>query len=117
VDYAYDAGGRLVRVSYPSGEVLYYEYDNTQHLLTFSSAPDAKTKPVVLLRNEYEHGRISKQTFSDGKVYTYTYQLGDDADSIRGATVLTPDGVTFEVDIRESDSAVRERQAQHSKTS
>ncbi len=89
VDYAYDAGGRLVRVSYPSGEVLYYEYDNTQHLLTFSSAPDAKTKPVVLLRNEYEHGRISKQTFSDGKVYTYTYQLGDDADSIRGATVLT----------------------------
>jgi len=45
VAYGYDELGRLASVTYPSGEVLHYEYDGMQHLLTFSVAPDAKATP------------------------------------------------------------------------
>ena len=108
VDYSYDDRGRLVKVTYPSGEVLSYEYDSTQHLLTFSVAPDAKAKPVALLRNEYDNGKIVRQTFGN-QSYLYSYEPGAE-DSIRSATVRTPHGTVYDVSMCDNDcSAVRER--------
>lgn len=111
VHYRYDEHGRLTSVAYPTGEIFYYEYDSTQHLLTVSTAPDVNTKPLVLMRNEYEHGKITKQTFADGKTYTYSYNPPD-ADSVNSATVRTPDGTTFDLGITEWSSSIRIREAQ-----
>jgi YD repeat-containing protein len=111
VRYGYDERNRLISVTYPSGEVFHYEYDNTQHLLTFSVSPDAKTAPLVLLRNEYESGRIAKQTFADGATYTYNYNLANDG-SVNAARVRTPDGRIFNIDVGGDYSTVREQNPQ-----
>jgi len=108
VHYCYDEHGQLISVTYPSGEVLSYEYDSTQHMLTFNVAPDAKTAPRVLLRNEYEQGRLAKQTLADGETYTYTYYPAN-AGPIHTARVRTPDGTIFDLDISRLGSTVRER--------
>jgi YD repeat-containing protein len=110
VRYDYDEHNRLTSVTYPSGEVYHYEYDNTQHLLTFSVAPDAKTAPRLLLRNEYENGRITKQSFADGSAYTYNYTVGSD-NSVTAAVVRTPDGRVFNLEFDDgySDATVREQ--------
>ena len=107
VKYAYDERGRLTSVTYPSGEIYSYAYDGTQHMLTFSVAPDAKTVPKVLLRNEYSNGRVTKQTLADGSTYAYSYtpELGD---PIRGASVVTPEGKRFVLGIDDSGSIVRQ---------
>jgi YD repeat-containing protein len=106
VRYRYDERGRLASVAYPSGEIFYYEYDRTQHLLTVSTAPDSNAKPLVLMRNEYESGKITKQTFADGKTYTYSYKPIN-AESVGSATVSTPDGKTYDLGITEWSSSVR----------
>jgi YD repeat-containing protein len=112
VAYEYDELGRLASVTYPSGEVLHYEYDSTQHLLTFSVAPDAKAAPRLLLRNEYQNGRLVKQTLADGKAYTYSYYPTGDG-PVDTIIVRTPDERMFAVDdVSEDDSTVRERDAQ-----
>jgi YD repeat-containing protein len=109
--YRYDESGRLASATYPSGEVLHYEYDSTQHLLTFSVAPDAMAAPRLLLRNEYEHGRLVRQIFADGKAYTYSYYpAGEEA--VDTVIVRTPDDRIFAVDVNEDDSTVRERDTQ-----
>jgi YD repeat-containing protein len=113
VRYGYDEHNRLITVTYPSGEVYHYEYDSTQHLLTFSLSPDAKSAPRVLLRNEYESGRVTKQTFAEGATYTYSYTVASDG-SVIAASVHTPDGRVFTIEFREgySDSTVREQTPQ-----
>ena len=109
VRYGYDGNHRLTTVTYPTGEVYHYEYDNTQHLLTFSVAPDAKTEPRVMLRNEYEDGRVVKQTLDDGTAYTYKFSVSSSG-SVIGVDVRTPDGRVFNIEISDgySTSTVRE---------
>ena len=106
VRYGYDGGNRLTTVTYPSGEVFHYEYDGTQHLLTFSVAPDAKSAPRLMLRNEYTNGRITKQILGNGDSYTYNYTLAEDG-SISAVGVQTPDGRVFNIDVSEGSSTVR----------
>jgi YD repeat-containing protein len=108
VRYTYDERGRLISVKYPSGEVYSYEYDNTQHMLTFSVARDTKAAPTLLLQNEYANGRLVKQTLAGGLTYTYGYSP-DNADPIRVASVRTPEGRLFVVNITKSNSTVHER--------
>src|SRR6266702_1539871 len=108
VRYAYDERGRLVSVTYPSGEVYSYEYDSTQHMLTFSVARDAKAAPTVILRNEYANGRLVKQTLAGDSIYTYGYRP-DRADPINAAAVRTPEGKLFLINIAASNSTVYER--------
>lgn len=98
VRYGYNDRNQLTSVTYPSGEVYHYEYDSTQHLLTFSVAQDAKTEPRVLLRNVYEKGRVTKQTFADGTAYTYNYTVADDG-SVIGVVVRTPEGRVFNIEV------------------
>ena len=109
--YRYDEPGRLVSVTYPSGEVLRYEYDSMQHLLTFSVARDDKTRPRVLLRNEYERGRLTRQILADGKTYNYRYfPIGESP--THTVFVHAPGNTNFNVYLREEGSTVLERDTQ-----
>jgi YD repeat-containing protein len=110
--YGYDLRNRLVSVTYPSGEVFHYEYDGTQHLLTFSVTSDAVSEPRVLLRNEYENGRIVRQTFADGAVYAYRYELANNG-SIVTASVVTPDKRSFLVGFADGSATIHEQTEQH----
>lgn len=105
--YGYDSANRLTDVTYPSGEVYRYEYDETRHMISFSVSADAHSEPHVMIRNEYENGMLTKQTFANGDVYAYTYDSAS-PDSIHHATVETPDGKTYSVDISENLSVVHE---------
>ena len=106
IHYSYDQPGRLSTVTYPSGEVFYYEYDGTQHLLTFSVAPNDKAAPNLVLRNEYDHhGRLIKQTFGD-KTYSYAYY--PEEGPVATVLVSCPENKTFQVDVDEEDSTVHE---------
>ena len=106
--YSYDEPGRLASARYPSGEVFHYEYDSMQHLLTFSVAPDATATSRLLLGNEYERGRLAKQTLADGTAYRYSYYPTGDA-TIGTVIVRTPNDRMFKVDVRERYSTVWER--------
>jgi YD repeat-containing protein len=106
--YTYDVANRLVAVTYPSGEIYRYEYDSTQHMLIFSVSADAHSEPHVVLRNEYENGLLTKQTFADGAVYTYTYDSSN-PETIHHATVQAPEGKTFAIEIGPDSSIVREQ--------
>ena len=105
--YGYDGQNRLTSVSYSTGEVCRYEYDGTQHLLAFSEAPNVKTAPRVLMRNEYANGLLMRQTMADGGVYSYTYD-STEATKIRSATVKSADGRIFHLDIAYASSTVHE---------
>jgi hypothetical protein len=106
VRYGYDVGNRLTTVTYPSGAVFHYEYDSTQHLLTFSVAPDEITAPRLMLRNEYTNGRVTKQIFANGDSYTYNYTQAKNG-SISAVNVQAPDGRVFNIDVGEESSIVR----------
>jgi YD repeat-containing protein len=108
VRYGYDVRGQLVSVTYPSGEVYFYAYDGTQHLLTFSVAVNAGAVPRVLLTIEYVDGMIARQTLVDGVTYAYSYHRAKDG-SIDAAGVRTSDGRIFDVRVVRGSSIVRER--------
>ncbi len=108
VHYTYDGADRLTGVTYPSGETHHYDYDYTQHMLTFRIATDAHSEPRVVLSNEYENGLLTKQTLGDGGTYTYTYDSSN-PETIRHATVETPGGRRFTIEIGAYSSIVREQ--------
>lgn len=105
VRYGYDERGLLTTVTYPSGEVYSYTYDGTQHLLTFSVAQNAQASLSLILTNSYADGRLAKQTFADGSVFSYEYSLTRDG-SIASTTVRGPAGRTFDVRILGGDSSI-----------
>jgi YD repeat-containing protein len=111
VRYGYDDDKQLISVTYPSGEVFHYEYDDAQNLLVFSVAIDAKSAPKVILRNEYTNGRLTRQTLADGTVYAYSYNPVTE-DSITEAKVSTSDGTIFNLDMNEYYSTVHEQDAE-----
>jgi len=108
VRYGYDARGRLTSVTYPAGQVLTYTYDDAQHLLTFSAAPNAKAAPRLLMRNEYDQGKLVKQTLASGKTYTYSY-APPAGGTPRTTTIYMPGGAVYDVAIRGGASNIRER--------
>ena len=93
--YSYDSQGRLVDVTYPSGEHILYGYDELQHLASVSVSHTGDTQPpTVLVTNKFEYGKLSSQTFADGSVYTYHYFLDKDG-NVESARVHTPQGVFY----------------------
>jgi YD repeat-containing protein len=111
VVYSYSDRGQLVRVDYPTGEVLTYTYDNAQHLLTFSASSSLDSPAVVMLRNEYVSGRLSKQTLADGKMYLYSYEAGDST-KVNQAFVTSPDGTRSDVSYLRNGAAIRSESAE-----
>jgi YD repeat-containing protein len=108
VRYGYDAKNRLISVAYPSGESCHYEYDDAQHLLTFSVAHTSNAVPSTLMRNEYANGLLVKQTLADGSVYSYDYTLSD-KHLISGVTVQSADGRLFKLNIGQNRTFVHEQ--------
>lgn len=93
--YSYDSQGRLVDVTYPSGEHILYGYDELQHLTSVSVSQAGDTQPpTVLVTNKFEYGKLSSQTFADSSVYTYHYSVDKDG-NVESATVHTPQSVFY----------------------
>ncbi len=111
VHYDYNERNQLVRVTYSSGEVFHYEYDNAQHLLTVGVAPDATAAPQPLLRNEYDNGKLVKQTLADGEVYSYDY-LQKNGEPIQIAFVHTPEGKVLNIATDGDSSTIHEKDTQ-----
>jgi hypothetical protein len=107
VHYSYNKLGQLISVKYPSGETYYYQSDSSQRLLTFSVALDTKTAPSPILRNDYDHGKLVKQTLAGGGVYSYSYFSGKSA-FMHTVRVTTPKDEVYDIDIRGWDAAIRE---------
>ena len=92
--YRYDSQGRLVEVTYPSGEHMLYGYDES-HLVSVSVSHVGDTRPpAVLVTNIFADGKLSRQTFPDGSIYTYSYVVDKDG-AVESATVQTPRGVFY----------------------
>jgi YD repeat-containing protein len=109
VTYRYDERGYLTGVSYPSGERLEYGYDDQGFLVTFSASADAKTPLRLLLRNQYEKGRLSRQTLADGQVFEYRYKAGTSTEPALKASVTRPDGTILDFSLSKDGSTVHER--------
>jgi len=93
--YRYDAQARLAEVTYPTGEHLLYGYDELQHMTSVSISHTGDSQPpTVLVTNKFEYGKLSRQTFADGSVYTYNYVVDKDG-NVESATVHTPQGVFY----------------------
>jgi YD repeat-containing protein len=105
--YGYNAKGQLATVTYSSGQVFTYEYDDNQDLLSVSVSPRAAALRVTLIRNTFENGRLTKQTLPDGRVYTYSYAAGD-ANTADSAQVIDPDGNVFNICFMNGYAIVRQ---------
>jgi YD repeat-containing protein len=106
--YSYDMGHRLASVTYPSGQIYRYEYDDRQNMLAFSVAADAHSEPQIILRNEYQGMLLTRQTLPDGSVFTYSYD-GSDPYSIHHITVNAPGQHIFDIAIDDNGAIVHER--------
>jgi YD repeat-containing protein len=111
--YTYDAANRLTGVTYPSGTINHYDYDDSRDMVTFSVSADVNSEPQILMRNEYENGMLKKLTLADGSVYTYTYDYTYAYDSSNPekschATVQAPDGKLFTIEIGKDAAIVHE---------
>jgi len=88
-----DSNGRITRVTDPEGNIQEYTYSESGDLLTHSDAEGNTTKflynyqhglisvvdPLnrVVSRNEYDaNGRLISSTGADGRVITYTHNIG-----------------------------------------
>jgi YD repeat-containing protein len=105
--YGYDAVHNLTSVTYPSGEMYHYAYDGFQHILSVAVSASANSQPRVVLRNEYQDKMLSRMTLPDGSVYDIHYD-SDDRMAVHHATIRTPDGRTFNVEIGDPWTTVHE---------
>jgi len=113
VRYSYDAAGNLSSVTYPSGEVYHYTRDGAHNILSVAVSADAHSAPRVVLRNEYQGSLLKKMTLADGSVCTIDYDSADRM-AIHRATIRTPDGRIFNLDIGNPWARVHETPARPS---
>ena len=92
--YSYNADGRVSTVTYPSGEVYTYGYDENHNLHTISVTPHTGSQPITLVTNTFEQGKLTKQTLAGGRTYRYRY-FAKDSDSYASTQVTDPDGKIF----------------------
>ena len=105
VKYAYNHKGQLSEVAYPSGEVLSYEYDGNQNLLSVGASFGGEPK-VTLITNRYDRGHLVAQTLADGRTYSYDFQPAANGKFAR-AWVRSPDGTLYQIEIGRSGAAIR----------
>lgn len=76
--YVYNPGGELTKITYPSGRVVYYNYDNVGHLCqvatSASSTCSAASPYLNLPSGSYDaSGRSLSATYGNGVVATAAY--------------------------------------------
>lgn len=108
--YGYDPARNLTSVTYPSGEVYHYTYDDAQQILSVAVSADASSEPRSVLRNEYQSKMLTKMTLPDGSVFTFDYDSTDRM-NVHHATVHTPDGRIFNLAIGNPWATVHETAA------
>ncbi len=96
VKYGANAKGQLSSVTYPDGEVMGYEWDHAQNLLSVKAGSMGGPQ-TTLVTNGYEQGRLVSQRLADGSVYKYEYRAGTDEAVPRWTVVTAPDGTVYEV--------------------
>lgn len=106
--YGYDDRNQLTTVTYPTGEILRFTFDNSHRILTFSAAPHSGAATTVMLCNQYDNGLLVRQTLADGSVYTYSYGPADAAPA-RTATVQVSDGRVYNISLNYDSSTVWEQ--------
>jgi RHS repeat-associated protein len=78
VNYSYNSGGQLTKITYPSGRIVYYNYDNVGHLCQVASATSTScgaTSPYLSLPSaSYDaSSRPLSATYGNGVVATAAY--------------------------------------------
>ena len=104
--YRYNADGRLSTVTYPSGEVFIYGYDENHDIQTVAVTEHPGSAPITLVTNTFEEGKLTSQTVA-GRTYTYSY-FGDHSDNSDWVRVVDPDGNVFDICLFDEYSIVRQ---------
>lgn len=81
----YDSTGRLVSVIDAQGQLTRFTYDHDMML----TLEDGRGR--VLLRNDYEGGRVSQQVVADGSIFRYAYRVNG-SDQVVETIVTAPGG-------------------------
>ena len=68
VEYSYDKLGRLVRFADSGGNAETYAYDGANHMILILDGAGRQ-----ILKNEYDHDDVYRQTLADGRVLQYSY--------------------------------------------
>ena len=108
VGYSYNSRNQLATVTYPSGEVLSYTYDELQNLVSVSVAADAEAAPTVLITNHFRNGRLVSQLLADGSTYSYDYFPSGGGQATM-ASVHAPNGTIYDLSFGTEGAAVRQR--------
>jgi YD repeat-containing protein len=94
-EYRYDGEGMLTDVVSSSGHRRQYSYDG----LLMTVIEDENQN--VLLRNYYEYGRLTRQDFGNGRVYSYVYSPSSGAYA-ETVTVTLPDATQMNIETAQS---------------
>jgi RHS repeat-associated protein len=78
IGYQYNAGGELTQITYPSGRIVQYSYDNVGHMCvaaaSTSSCSSSTTPYLTIPSGSYDAaGHVLSATFGNGVVATAAY--------------------------------------------
>ncbi|MFZ0856657.1 MAG: RHS repeat-associated core domain-containing protein [Candidatus Acidiferrales bacterium] len=74
--YQYNAGGELTQITYPSGRVVQYAYDNIGRLCNVAPSTSGSCSSSISFASAYGYdsaGHVTGITFGNGIVGTYSY--------------------------------------------
>ena len=73
--YTYDAGDRLLSITYPGGRVVNYTRDAIGRISAIATTLNGATTTITSARSYSADGALNTQTWGNGKVETRTYDL------------------------------------------
>jgi YD repeat-containing protein len=94
-EYRYDDNGMLTDMANSSGHRRHYSYEG----LLMTVIEDENQN--VLLRNSYEYGRLTRQDFGKGRVYSYAYSPSSGAYA-ETVSVTLPDATGTNIETAQS---------------
>ncbi|ROS05691.1 RHS repeat-associated protein [Sinobacterium caligoides] len=75
--YHYDLSGNIVSINYPSGRIVYYQYDDVGRVIEISMQASAAAVPQTLVSDiQYQpFGGVASLSFGNGVSQQYVYDL------------------------------------------
>ena len=71
--YQYDAAGKLIQFTYPSGRVVNYSYNALGEVLTVTTAFAGITKPLATNISYFPFGPMQSMTYGNGLILTQSF--------------------------------------------
>jgi RHS repeat-associated protein len=114
--YSYDAAGRLAQVTDPAGNIEKYTYESvavnpalsiggvsaTTNMLTVQDK-----RGLIKVTNVYDaNGRVTKQTYADGRTYSFAYTLTPFTQTIDGTTTTITYDIVSQADATDERGTV-----------